>query len=296
MDLVRIATEVFEQQLPPLAADEAERRVLVEAILRFGREIAFAAATVYAGAAENRGAWDARQEALVVDAVVRGEADDALVSRASALGLGPRGHGARAWSAAPPTTSPAGPSAAAPGGRSGRPRRARRGAGRAPRRAACSDPGGLDDAALVRIAGRGLRARPGRRRPGGGRPRGGARQRAGGTRRAAGRTGLAGRTAAGRGDGLLPERALCGDVTAHARLRETVVAPLADAGGELARTLEVYLEGGGSLESCARTLFVHPNTVRYRLRRVGEITGHVPTDPRAALVLRAALIIGRLDP
>ena len=86
VDLVRIATDVFEHQLPPLAADEAERHALVEGILRFGREIAFAAATVYAGAAETRGAWDARQEALVVDAVVRGETDHALVSRASALG------------------------------------------------------------------------------------------------------------------------------------------------------------------------------------------------------------------
>ena len=94
VDLVRIATEVFERHLPPLATDEAERRALVEGVLRFGREIAFAAATVYAGAAETRGAWDARLEALVVDAVVRGPhvdggADDALVSRAAALGLGP---------------------------------------------------------------------------------------------------------------------------------------------------------------------------------------------------------------
>ena len=39
---------------------------------------------------------------------------------------------------------------------------------------------------------------------------------------------------------------------------------------------------------------VHPNTVRYRLRRVSEVTGYNPTDPRDALVLRLALIIGRL--
>ena len=57
VDLVRIATDVFERHLPPLATDEAERRALVEGVLRFGREIAFAAATVYAGAAETRGAW-----------------------------------------------------------------------------------------------------------------------------------------------------------------------------------------------------------------------------------------------
>jgi DNA-binding PucR family transcriptional regulator len=97
-------------------------------------------------------------------------------------------------------------------------------------------------------------------------------------------------------DALLPERALCGDTTAHARLRDGVTRPLAEAGGELARTLEVYLEGGGSLESCARALYVHPNTVRYRLRRVSEITGYVPGDPRSALILRAAVILGRLDP
>ena len=93
VELVRIATDVFEERLPPLAADEDERRVLVEGVLRFGRGIAFAAATAYAGAAEARGTWDARLEALVVDAVVRGPGDngrgddgDALVSRAAALG------------------------------------------------------------------------------------------------------------------------------------------------------------------------------------------------------------------
>ncbi|MDN5919029.1 MAG: PucR family transcriptional regulator, partial [Pseudonocardia sp.] len=89
VELVRIAADVFEQHLPPLAADPRERRVLTESVLRFGREIAFAAATVYAGAAESRGAWDARLEALVVDGVVRGDSDGALVSRASALGWDP---------------------------------------------------------------------------------------------------------------------------------------------------------------------------------------------------------------
>ena len=36
------------------------------------------------------------------------------------------------------------------------------------------------------------------------------------------------------------------------------------------------------------------NTVRYRLRRVTEITGRIPGDPRDALVLRVALTVGRL--
>ena len=96
-------------------------------------------------------------------------------------------------------------------------------------------------------------------------------------------------------DDLLPERALAGDPAAHRRLIDSVVAPLDAAGGELLRTLAVYLEGGGALEACARALFVHPNTVRYRLRRVGEITGHSPTDPRDAFVLRTALVVARLQ-
>jgi DNA-binding PucR family transcriptional regulator len=35
--------------------------------------------------------------------------------------------------------------------------------------------------------------------------------------------------------------------------------------------------------------------VRYRLRRVSEVTGLSPTDPRDALVLRAAVVVGRLE-
>ena len=62
--------------------------MLREAVLRYSREIAFAAAQVYAQAAEARGAWDARLEALVVDALLRGEADDAraLPGRGARLG------------------------------------------------------------------------------------------------------------------------------------------------------------------------------------------------------------------
>ena len=57
-------------------------------VLRYSREVAFSAAEVYAQAAEARGAWDARLEALVVDAIIRGDADDSLRSRAAALGWG----------------------------------------------------------------------------------------------------------------------------------------------------------------------------------------------------------------
>ncbi|WP_370037478.1 helix-turn-helix domain-containing protein [Nocardioides sp.] len=47
------------------------------------------------------------------------------------------------------------------------------------------------------------------------------------------------------------------------------------------------------MEAAARTLFVHANTVRYRLRRITELTGHDPTTPRGGLALQLALILGR---
>ena len=58
-----------------------------EELLRFSREIAFAAARVYASAAENRGSWDRRLEALVIDNLVSGSVvGDPLPSRLAALG------------------------------------------------------------------------------------------------------------------------------------------------------------------------------------------------------------------
>jgi DNA-binding PucR family transcriptional regulator len=97
-------------------------------------------------------------------------------------------------------------------------------------------------------------------------------------------------------DDLLPERALAGDAVAHRRLVATAIEPVAAAGGELLATLAAFLESGSALEACARALFVHPNTVRYRLRRVTELTGLRPTDPRDAFVLRIALLAARLHP
>lgn len=85
VDMVRAAMEFFEQWLPALARNEEQLVALTEAILRYGRELGFAAASVYASAAESRGAWDTRLEALVVDAVVRGDTGSDMQSRAATL-------------------------------------------------------------------------------------------------------------------------------------------------------------------------------------------------------------------
>lgn len=297
VELVRVATDVFEQRVPTLAADPAERIALVEAVLRFGREVAFAAATVYASAAESRGAWDARLEALVVDGVVRGDAEESLLSRAAALGWVPTSTATVLVGNPPSEDSPE------------LLHEIRRAAARTARAVLL----GVQGSRLVVIVGGAHRASPlAASEQGFGRladafapgpvvvgptvP-----NLADAYRSAAdalsGLRAVVAWPAAPRpvsSDDLLPERALAGDADAGQQLVNDVVAPLVGAGGSLVETVEAYLESGGVLEACARALFVHPNTVRYRLRRVTEITGRNATDPRGALVLRMALAAGRL--
>jgi DNA-binding PucR family transcriptional regulator len=86
-----------------------------------------------------------------------------------------------------------------------------------------------------------------------------------------------------------------GDELARSRLVQDVYEPLLSTGTALVETLSAYLEQTSSLEATARALFVHPNTVRYRLRRVAEVTGYTPSDPRHAFALRLALTLGRLS-
>jgi DNA-binding PucR family transcriptional regulator len=96
-------------------------------------------------------------------------------------------------------------------------------------------------------------------------------------------------------DALLPERALAGDAEAREELIRAVYEPLIKSGDVLVETVSTFLDAGGALETTARTLFVHANTVRYRLRRVAEVCGEAPTEPRGAFTLRVALALGRLD-
>ena len=95
-------------------------------------------------------------------------------------------------------------------------------------------------------------------------------------------------------DELLPERALAGDGHARRHLVEEVYLPLVHARGTLIETLSTYFEHGSSIEASARALFVHANTVRYRLRRAAEVTGLTTNDPRHAYTYRVALTLGRL--
>lgn len=289
LDLIRTVVDVVEEEVVALAP-EHEQALVREAVLRYSREVAFGAATVYAQAAETRGAWDARLESVVVDAVLRGEADHSMHSRAAALGWGAvqdvsvivgttpssdaqpvigelhrcaRRHGLHLLAAVQATRI-----VAIVGG--------------APDPlAAATDllPCFADGPVVVgprvphlfaagrsaRAAQSGYAAAPAR--PDAPRPV--------------------------RADDLLAERALTGDLPARNALIMRVHRPLA-ASESLLETAAAFLEGGRGVEGTARALFVHANTVRYRLGTITRVTGMDLTDAHDAFTVRVALMLGRL--
>lgn len=289
VELVRTTIGVVEAHVEEVVGPTHAAAVR-ESVMLYSREIAFAAADVYARAAEQRGAWDARLEALIVDSVLRGEADEAVRSRATALG----------WASTSGVCVVLGftpsDSAAAVDGIKRNARAARLDALCAVQgdrlvvvlggvtdvdRAAGTVAGHFGEGAIVsgpivedllaanvsaRAAVAGLRAAvawPEAPRP-------------------------------VSTDDLLPERSLAGDGHARRQLVSTVYQPLVEAGSGLLETLTAYLDTSGSIEGTGRLLFVHPNTVRYRLRRLTDVTGLSPGDARDAYTLRIALTLGRL--
>lgn len=64
----------------------------------------------------------------------------------------------------------------------------------------------------------------------------------------------------------------------------------------LLATVEAWLDAGGSATAAGQALYCHPNTVRYRLRRVEELTGRSVDAPRAAAELTVALQVVRVFP
>src|SRR5215472_312215 len=290
VEMVRVIIDVVENQVDTLAAPGAEAE-LREAVLVYAREMAFSAAQVYARTAEARGAWDARLEALVVDSLVRGEAQETLNSWASALN----------WSSAPVAGI-----AGSIDGEEAEPviEELRTQA----RRARLDLLAGVQGSRLIVVLGgtddplTAAERFVGRFGPGPvvvGPPVKDLRSAS-----VSARAALAGlRAAPGwpdapspvSADELLPERALDGDTEAARVLATDVYEPLLAGGTALLDTLTTYLEQGSSLEATARMLFVHPNTVRYRLRRVSELTGYTPSVGREGFTLWVAVILGRLS-
>ncbi len=293
LQLIRVTVEVTEERV----AGKGEH--LREAILLYSRDVAFAAADVYARAAEARGLWDARLEALVVDSILTGEADEELPSRIAALGWHGHGEVAVLVGTTPPQFDVD---------------QVRRTA----RKLAVDVLIGVQGSRLVLVLGRariagqdgedeelGFQEIATRLEPSFGPgyvvlgPAVAALVDASQSARAA----LAGFAVARawrsaprpvEADDLLPERALAGDPLAKQTLIERIYRPLQSHSTDLVTTLWSYLDNGRSLEATARELFVHPNTVRYRLKRVSEVIGWDATGPREALILQTALILGSI--
>jgi len=78
---------------------------------------------------------------------------------------------------------------------------------------------------------------------------------------------------------------------------ERAVAALADLdarrGSQLFRTLEVYLEQHGNGRRTAEILFIHRNTLRQRLRRIGELIGRDVREPGSWFELGLAVRLVR---
>ena len=98
-----------------------------------------------------------------------------------------------------------------------------------------------------------------------------------------------------KADLLLPERALAGDPVAKQTLIDSFYIPLADSQTDLMPTVKAYLVSGRSLEATSKELFVHANTVRYRLKKIEDIIGQDPTDPRTGFLLQIAIFLGTIN-
>jgi purine catabolism regulator len=61
--------------------------------------------------------------------------------------------------------------------------------------------------------------------------------------------------------------------------------------GDLLKTLSAYLRHGGNSVQTANALFIHRNSLRYRLSRIQALISLDPDDPDARLALQIALVL-----
>src|SRR2546430_1573241 len=61
--------------------------------------------------------------------------------------------------------------------------------------------------------------------------------------------------------------------------------------GDLVSTLAAYLRHGGNATRTADALYLHRNSLRYRLARIQALTGLDPDDPDARLALQIAILV-----
>ena len=94
-------------------------------------------------------------------------------------------------------------------------------------------------------------------------------------------------------DDVLAELVITADPEALADLRTRALAPLSELRpaqvDRLTETLRSWLLHRGRRDQVAAALFVHPQTIRYRMGQIRELFGDRLDDPRAVLELTIAL-------
>ncbi|KAB8294595.1 PucR family transcriptional regulator [Bifidobacterium avesanii] len=320
LDVTRLIVDILERNVGKFARRGREEATRT-AMLYYAREVAFSAANVYASSAEARTDWDARLEALAIEDLIDGDTGHHVSSRLTMLG----------WPADYDCFALVGTPAEDGEMRAGFLQRHVRDAVR--RLGGDCLLGHRDDLVVVLINPRGgepedfcaavdddfARTQPlclGPLRHG--------------IEGAATSVHAALSTMDAvpaidemhrplRADDVLPERALLGDADAREELYRDVYLSLRGGNGgagngsgggsgdgsasngsagnvdsPMLATVSAFLLSGSSLETAARELNVHPNTVRYRLKRSVELTGWDPMTPREAYVLLTAIKIGRI--
>ncbi|WP_403021354.1 PucR family transcriptional regulator [Salinibacterium sp. GXW1014] len=286
LQLMRVTSSLIEETL----ATTEER----EASVIFSRQLAFAAAELYATVGDGNGLWERRLEQYVVDAALRGTLPDALHQRIRAVGW--RGQGAAIAAVGTPPDD----------GDTDRLRRLAWDAGadvllgtsgeRLVAIASVVEGHSADDLpAVVAAIADGFGA--GHVLVG---PVVGDVTDAWSSLHAASVAATVviasdADTRVVAADDLLPERALAGDERARAALIEKAYSPLRQARQPLLETARRFVEAGGAVETAAKRLDVHPNTVRYRLKRIADATGLDPTGARDSFVLQCALRLGLMQ-
>jgi hypothetical protein len=286
LQFMRVTSSVVEES----ASTPADR----EAIADFSRQLVFAAAEFYAASGDGAGLWESRLEREVVDSVRRGPLSDALQQRIRAVGW--RGEGAVVVMVGPDPED----------GDTDRLRRLAWDAGAD----VLISPSGCPLVAIACLANGQRRDEMGAIIASIAKGFGAGTVLVGPVvdHLAEAWESLKGASAAASvvaasdavtrlvaADDLLPERALAGDPLARALLIARVYVPLRDYPLPLLETARHFIQAGGTMKTAASHLNVHANTIRYRMKRVADITGLDSTEARDSFVLQCAMRLGLIE-
>jgi len=89
---------------------------------------------------------------------------------------------------------------------------------------------------------------------------------------------------------LLEELARSSDLAPFGELVRPLVEHDRDRRSDLVRTLRAFFAAGGNASEAADRMFLHRNSMLYRLERIQKLTGLDLKDPGVALALQLGLL------